>query len=203
MRVNSESFSKLREYINNNTETYDIYKYLKDSGYDSDLKRQNTGFMIRCPRHEDWSPSLGYNTTTNVFHCFSCGWSGSKFELIKQLTDPESSRISFIVGLIKRDIYLRNSAGALFVAGGFSGLKNIHPVQRLNIRGYTGSDYIYFFKKMKRLNIDKKLMFLLFAYMQEGYSVEHLEKFYDEFVGNVKEKVTVSDRFDLGELLNE
>jgi DNA primase len=45
----------------------------------------HNGVMIRCPFHDDENPSMGVDTKRGIFHCFSCGESGTIYKLLAQL----------------------------------------------------------------------------------------------------------------------
>ena len=45
----------------------------------------NSGVMICCPFHDDSNPSLGVETRRGIFHCFSCGESGTIYKLLAKL----------------------------------------------------------------------------------------------------------------------
>jgi hypothetical protein len=48
-------------------------------------------YKLRCPFHPDRNPSLNFNPTKNVFHCFGCGGRGTTRKLVMQLTGISES----------------------------------------------------------------------------------------------------------------
>jgi DNA primase len=45
----------------------------------------SSGLYICCPFHDDSNPSLGVETRRGIFHCFSCGESGTIYKLLAKL----------------------------------------------------------------------------------------------------------------------
>jgi DNA primase len=45
----------------------------------------SSGLYICCPFHDDENPSLGVETRRGIFHCFSCGESGTIYKLLAKL----------------------------------------------------------------------------------------------------------------------
>lgn len=45
---------------------------------------------IRCPFHDDRTPSASWNDETHLFYCFTCGWGGSAAQVARRLGDAET-----------------------------------------------------------------------------------------------------------------
>ena len=45
----------------------------------------SSGLYICCPFHDDENPSLGVDTRRGIFHCFSCGESGTIYKLLAKI----------------------------------------------------------------------------------------------------------------------
>jgi DNA primase len=52
-------------------------------------KSGSSGYMARCPFHDDKNPSMGVTDSKGLYHCFSCGASG---DVIKFVMDIERCR---------------------------------------------------------------------------------------------------------------
>jgi DNA primase len=46
-------------------------------------KRAGKEWVVRCPFHDDRTPSLSINQSKGVWHCFSCGSGGDVISLIQ------------------------------------------------------------------------------------------------------------------------
>ncbi len=50
----------------------------------TDLRRNGTQYMGRCPFHEDNSPSFSVDPVNKVYHCFGCGVGGDVFSFVME-----------------------------------------------------------------------------------------------------------------------
>ena len=60
------------------------------------LKKNGKGYVGQCPFHEDKSPSLSVNTSTNLWQCFGCGAAGDVIrfvELFDKVAFPDAVRL--------------------------------------------------------------------------------------------------------------
>lgn len=49
--------------------------------------------MMSCPFHVDRTPSMSFDCTKGVAHCFSCGWSGTINQLLKQTLGVSGGKV--------------------------------------------------------------------------------------------------------------
>ncbi|MDA8403272.1 MAG: CHC2 zinc finger domain-containing protein [Desulfobacteraceae bacterium] len=75
------------------------------------LKKNGKGYVGLCPFHDDKTPSLSVNPTTNLWQCFGCGAAGDAIrfvELFDQVKFPEAinrlSLPSIKTGAVKKKI---------------------------------------------------------------------------------------------------
>jgi DNA primase len=73
-RISDASVNKLREAI----DFVDLVNQY------TDLRRNGSQFMGRCPFHEDNSPSFSVNPVDKVYHCFGCGVGGDAFSFVME-----------------------------------------------------------------------------------------------------------------------
>lgn len=79
----------------------------------------NKNGFVRCPFHEEDTPSLRLYPQTNTFYCFGCGTGGDVIALVKRLFDcgytDALSRLNddFGLGLFQRRSRQRETAVAL------------------------------------------------------------------------------------------
>lgn len=73
-RISDASINKLRDAV-------DIVELI--NGY-TDLRRNGTQYMGRCPFHEDNSPSFSVNPSDKLYHCFGCGVGGDLFSFVME-----------------------------------------------------------------------------------------------------------------------
>ncbi|MGD8811073.1 MAG: CHC2 zinc finger domain-containing protein [Gammaproteobacteria bacterium] len=60
------------------------------------LRGQGAERMIRCPFHDDASPSCAVNLDRKLFHCFACGAKGTVLDFVaemEQCSIPEAARL--------------------------------------------------------------------------------------------------------------
>lgn len=63
------------EILNQMTQSVDLLEYISEN---YDVHRINDdSYAISCPLHTDKTPSLKITPSLNMFHCFSCGFSGT------------------------------------------------------------------------------------------------------------------------------
>src|SRR6056297_4094958 len=48
--------------------------------FDQHKRQANDEWKVRCPFHEDKTPSMSINMSTGMFNCFGCGKKGSAFD---------------------------------------------------------------------------------------------------------------------------
>lgn len=73
-RVSDASLNRLRDAV-------DIVDLV--NGY-TDLRRNGSQYMGRCPFHEDNSPSFSVNPSEKLYHCFGCGVGGDVFNFVME-----------------------------------------------------------------------------------------------------------------------
>lgn len=73
-RISDASVAKLRDAV-------DFVELV--NGY-TDLRRNGSQYMGRCPFHEDNSPSFSVNPVEKVYHCFGCGVGGDLFSFVME-----------------------------------------------------------------------------------------------------------------------
>ena len=67
--------------------SYDITQLLKDKGIDYAKSNNPYEIKIKCTSgaHIDTNPSLGYDLSKNMFHCWSCGFKGGQRKFLESL----------------------------------------------------------------------------------------------------------------------
>lgn len=81
-----------------------IEEYLYRKGYIDADEKNEVKYKIRCPVHEDSSPSFFYDTEGKTCHCFGCHAKGSVVELhwnIEQKLNEKYSIVKAIQNLAK------------------------------------------------------------------------------------------------------
>lgn len=101
----------LLDYIG---ETYDVHRINQDS------------YAISCPLHTDKTPSLKITPSLNMFHCFSCGFSGTILQWMVKVEGlsyrKAIKKLSEVSG-VEAKIYKKSSSLQFYKA-----LKNIQDV---------------------------------------------------------------------------
>jgi len=67
-RIPDEQIERLKQEVS-------LVRLVESQGYKP--KRQGKDYVIRCPFHEDNTPSLVISPANNLYHCFGCGAAGS------------------------------------------------------------------------------------------------------------------------------
>lgn len=73
-RISDSSKEKVREAV----DIVDLINHY------TDLRRNGSQYMGRCPFHEDNSPSFSVNPHEKVYHCFGCGVGGDVFKFVQE-----------------------------------------------------------------------------------------------------------------------
>lgn len=73
-RISSESKERVREAV-------DVVELINRH---TDLRRNGSQYMGRCPFHEDNSPSFSVNPVDKVYYCFGCQASGDVFTFVME-----------------------------------------------------------------------------------------------------------------------
>jgi DNA primase len=73
-RISDASKEKVREAV----DIVDLINHY------TDLRRNGSQYMGRCPFHEDNSPSFSVNPHDKVYHCFGCGVGGDVFKFVQE-----------------------------------------------------------------------------------------------------------------------
>ncbi|SUD99120.1 DNA primase [Providencia rettgeri] len=55
--------------------TVSLLSLVKSQGYT--VKKQGKDYAVRCPFHEEKTPSMVISPDKNLYHCFGCGEAGS------------------------------------------------------------------------------------------------------------------------------
>lgn len=79
----------LRQKILGNLSFDDIYSKFSDS-FSGNVRTSGIEISIRCPFHDDRTPSMSVNTVKKVFKCHGCDKSGSFIDLLGYLINPDA-----------------------------------------------------------------------------------------------------------------
>ena len=93
MRVNRE---KLQEAKNKVLKEVPLSLAISKLGYTMGL----TSGKIKCPIHDDSSPSFFYDDELQTFHCFGCQRSGTIIDLHRYLEEKEGNSIAYDKALL-------------------------------------------------------------------------------------------------------
>jgi DNA primase catalytic core len=69
-------------------------------GQGHDLTRRGKDWVMRCPFHDDVSPSLVVTESKNLYHCFGCGAAGSVLDWVMK---TQGVSLPHAVQLLKQD----------------------------------------------------------------------------------------------------
>lgn len=85
MKVSDEKLKSASKFFN---DSLDFQNVLGDRNLLNDAQQTSTGFLMKCPFHDDSSPSMRVDVNRNVYKCFagSCGCQGN---IITFITDYE------------------------------------------------------------------------------------------------------------------
>jgi DNA primase len=74
-RIPDEQIERLKQEVS-------LLRLVERQGYEP--KRQGKDYVIRCPFHEDDTPSLVISPANNLYHCFGCGAAGTVIDWTMQ-----------------------------------------------------------------------------------------------------------------------
>jgi DNA primase len=160
-----------------------------------DVVPTNSGAMICCPFHDDSNPSLGVEIRRGIFHCFSCGESGTIYKLLAKLDGVSVDEIrEHYQEEWKAQRILEELEGQLFDQA-FED---------------AGGSLLYLTRKYKEESFDKA--FPLLSVSEEGMAYMGLRGIEDEtikafdlrwgLVGKYKDRVIIPIRDDQGRLIS-
>ncbi len=72
-RIPKDQLEKLKSEVS-------LLDLVRSQGYE--LKKQGKDYALRCPFHDDKTPSMMISPDKNVFHCFGCGASGTVIDWV-------------------------------------------------------------------------------------------------------------------------
>jgi DNA primase len=99
-RIPEETISRIKQEVS-------LLRLVESQGYE--LTRQGKDHVVRCPFHDDKTPSCIISPKTNLFNCFGCGAGGSVIDWVMK-TQGVSFR--FACEILQKDLGLvAESAG--------------------------------------------------------------------------------------------
>lgn len=119
-KINSTRFVQLIRELPNFYDTLSILQSYGVTSY-SDLGNQ---YVMTCPWHEDYVPSFRINKNNGIYHCFSCGRSGTLLKLMHRLSGSSTSVYAFADNLLKENTHLARELGFNTI---YSNIKEVCP----------------------------------------------------------------------------
>ena len=99
-RIPDDTINRIKQDIS-------LLRLVESQGYE--VTRQGKDSVVRCPFHDDKTPSCIISSKTNLFHCFGCGAAGSVIDWVMK-TQGVSFR--FACEILQKDLVLvAESAG--------------------------------------------------------------------------------------------
>ena len=74
-RIPDEQIERLKQEVS-------LLRLVESQGYQP--KKQGKDYVIRCPFHEEATPSLVISPANNLYHCFGCGAAGTVIDWTMQ-----------------------------------------------------------------------------------------------------------------------
>ena len=74
-RLSTAELERLKQSVS-------LVRLLESEGYK--LHRQGKDYVMRCPFHQEKTPSFSVSVVKNCYHCFGCGASGSVLDYVMQ-----------------------------------------------------------------------------------------------------------------------
>lgn len=68
-------------------------------------------YELKCPFHDDWTPSFNASLTRKVYHCFSCGRKGTIIKFMYLMSDSSLSFSAYCENMLKSNIMLQDRCG--------------------------------------------------------------------------------------------
>jgi hypothetical protein len=72
------------------------------------LRRVGTGFMARCPFHDDRTPSMSVDPDKGLYYCFGCGAGGDVFRFI-EMTSSVSFQDALLIAAERAGVQLKKT----------------------------------------------------------------------------------------------
>ncbi|MFV0477648.1 MAG: CHC2 zinc finger domain-containing protein [Parahaliea sp.] len=98
-RIPEETINRIKQDIS-------LLRLVESQGYQ--VTRQGKDSVVRCPFHEDKTPSCVISPKTNLFNCFGCGAGGSVIDWVMK---TQSVSFRFACEILQKDLGLVADSG--------------------------------------------------------------------------------------------
>lgn len=96
-QVSSERF---HAFLEASIKYFNWQTILSEAGI-TEVSDKGDQFLIACPLHTDWSPSMRLSKNTGMYHCFSCGASGTYTKFLWELSGKATPYAQFCEQIYK------------------------------------------------------------------------------------------------------
>lgn len=214
--LNKESFDKVKMYIMEDQGRYSFESFLKEKNLLEGSQHKGDSIVIKCPFHEDESPSCGIALDKKIYNCFSCGRGGNYIGFIreyKSVVEGHTLTLPVIVdNILKSDRIMQGVLGlqTIFKTDATLGTMNSFTVRKPNIKRGNSEpkSFIEYAITLKNKHASDKEIMEFISNMQAGLSISDIIKYSkapSKSRSTEEDELTLSDNdlnmFDIASLL--
>ncbi|WP_304428037.1 CHC2 zinc finger domain-containing protein [uncultured Clostridium sp.] len=161
-QVNKENLAKVLNYIRNDKSIYTFEKFFQDNNLLEGSLDNGNEIKIKCPFHEDETPSLGVNKYKKIYNCFSCGRGGDYVNFLKEYKrEIEGYSINYykvVDNILKSDAIMRAILGinSIYITNSTPSTFNNFKVRKPNLvkdKKYEPTTFLELSKAISKLNL--------------------------------------------------
>lgn len=214
--LNKESFDKVKMYIMEDQGRYSFESFLKEKNLLEDSKHKGDSIVIKCPFHEDESPSCGIALDKKIYNCFSCGRGGNYLGFIKEYKSVVEGHTlalpTLVDNILKSDRIMQGVLGlqTIFKTDNIISTMDNFTVRKPNIKRGNSEpkSFIEYAINLKNRHAPDKEIMEFISNIQSGLSISDIIK-YSKTSSEPKnledDELTLSDSdlnmFDIASLL--
>lgn len=132
-------------------------------------------YVITCPFHEDWNPSMRLTKRNGVYHCFSCGRKGTYTKFLWELNGKSVPYTAFCEQVLKSRPEMQSALGFTSLMTTEKTLDPEFQNRRVFDRRYISSQEMpitVLAKKVKALGDSWDNLVLSLCLLQQGLSTD-------------------------------
>lgn len=164
------SKERLRKFEDESHLFFDWLDVLRDAGI-TEIQDLQGQYLLKCPFHEDWSPSFRIRLHEHNYHCFSCNDFGTVAKLMYKLSSQTIPKVQFYERLIKCNPVIQSHLGfnSLFIDAfsldeGFTGRRRFSAKEHIG----SGMPLSVLFRSVKAQGDTWENLVYSLTMLQEG-----------------------------------
>ena len=183
--LNKQSFDKVKMYIMEDQGRYSFESFLKEKNLLEGSQHKGDSIIIKCPFHEDESPSCGIALDKKIYNCFSCGRGGNYIGFIKEyksVIEGHTLTLPVLVdNMLKVDRVMQGVLGlqTVFKADTIESTMSSFSIRKPSIKRGNSEpkSFIEYAMNLKKKNATDKEIMEFISNMQSGLALSDIIKY--------------------------